>query len=201
MYAATGRVRPFILTAIFTGLRASELRGLRWADVDFEARALHVRQRADRFNSIGPPKSEAGERTVPLPPLVVNVLREWKLACPKRDTGRKDEQGRAIDELVSPKEKHEVGINAGIAITVPFHKVLEIFAQDKVCEAGIAGFEELKRDHSALLDLAISSETIKTGQEEIASRYLAMSAASSVANFTPSKPMPPEQPGPKKTRR
>ena len=28
------RWRPFIITAIFTGLRASELRGLRWADVD-----------------------------------------------------------------------------------------------------------------------------------------------------------------------
>lgn len=26
---------------------------------------LHVRQRADRFNKIGPPKSLAGERTVP----------------------------------------------------------------------------------------------------------------------------------------
>ena len=30
------RWRPLFLTAIFTGLRASELRGLRWADVDFQ---------------------------------------------------------------------------------------------------------------------------------------------------------------------
>jgi integrase len=29
--AATGRLRPLVITAIFTGLRASELRGLRWA--------------------------------------------------------------------------------------------------------------------------------------------------------------------------
>jgi integrase len=32
---------------------------------------------------IGRPKSEAGERTIPLPPMVVNALREWKLVCPK----------------------------------------------------------------------------------------------------------------------
>ena len=32
---------------------------------------------------MGAPKSAAGERTVPLPPTVVNTLREWKLACPK----------------------------------------------------------------------------------------------------------------------
>jgi integrase len=31
--AAQGRWRPMIVTLIFTGLRASELRGLRWADV------------------------------------------------------------------------------------------------------------------------------------------------------------------------
>jgi integrase len=80
--AAKGRWRPFLLTAIFTGLRASELRGLRWQDIDLKRAELHVRQRADRHRKIGPPKSEAGERTVPLPPTVVSVLREWKLACP-----------------------------------------------------------------------------------------------------------------------
>src|SRR5262249_33912274 len=32
-------------------------------------------------------KSEAGERTVPLPPMVVSILREWKLACPKGSLG------------------------------------------------------------------------------------------------------------------
>jgi integrase len=74
--------RPLLLTAIFTGLRASELRGLRWQDIDLKRAVLHVRQRADRYQQIGRPKSAAGERTVPLPPMLVNTLREWKLACP-----------------------------------------------------------------------------------------------------------------------
>lgn len=72
-----------LLTAIFCGFRASELRGLRWQEVDFEAKAIHVRQRAARYNKIGRPKSVAGERTVPVPPLVLNALREWKLVCPR----------------------------------------------------------------------------------------------------------------------
>ena len=83
--AAQGRWRPVLLTAIFTGLRASELRGLRWADVDLKKSELHVRQRADKYNVIGRPKSESGERTVPLPPIVANALREWRLVCPKSD--------------------------------------------------------------------------------------------------------------------
>jgi integrase len=82
---AAGRLRPLLLTAVFTGLRASELRGLRWDDVDLKKAELHVRQRADRYNSIGMPKSKAGARTIPLGPMVVNTLREWKLACPKSE--------------------------------------------------------------------------------------------------------------------
>jgi integrase len=80
---AKGRWRPLLLAAAFTGLRASELRGLRWTDVDLKANKLHVTQRADKFGKIGPPKSEAGKRNVPFGPMLCNTLKEWKLACPK----------------------------------------------------------------------------------------------------------------------
>ena len=79
------RWRPLFMTAVFAGLRASELRGLRWVDVDLKKGELQVRQRADRYNKIGPPKSAAGKRTIPLPPTVLNELREWKLVCPKKE--------------------------------------------------------------------------------------------------------------------
>jgi integrase len=80
--ALEGRWRPLLVTAILTGLRASELRGLTWDDVDFEGRAIHVRRRADRYNQFGSPKSHAGERDVPMSPELVKILKEWRLACP-----------------------------------------------------------------------------------------------------------------------
>jgi integrase len=80
---AQGWFRPLIVMATFTGLRASELRGLRWSDVDLDRGELTVRQRADRWGMIGSPKSDAGKRSVPLAPIVVNALKEWRLACPK----------------------------------------------------------------------------------------------------------------------
>jgi integrase len=82
-----GRWRPLLFTAIFAGLRASEIRGLRWSDIDLKRGELHVRQRADKFKAIGKPKSAAGERTIPMPPILVSTLREWKLACPKSELG------------------------------------------------------------------------------------------------------------------
>ena len=86
--AANGAFRPLLLTAVFTGLRSSELRGLRWEDVDLKHNELHVSQRADAFNEIGPPKSDAGKRTIPLAPGLVQALREWRLQCPKNADGQ-----------------------------------------------------------------------------------------------------------------
>ena len=83
MLEHTGRLRPLLVTAIFTGLRASELRGLTWDAVDLERKVLTVRQRADRWNTIGSPKSASAKREVPLAPIVVNTLKEWKLRCPR----------------------------------------------------------------------------------------------------------------------
>lgn len=43
---------------------------------------MTVDQRADVKNVIGPPKSEAGYRTIPLPASAIAALTAWKLACP-----------------------------------------------------------------------------------------------------------------------
>ena len=59
--------------ALLAGLRA-----LRWQDVDFANKQIQVRQRADKFNEIGSPKSEASWRSIPIGPTLVSVLREWQ---------------------------------------------------------------------------------------------------------------------------
>src|SRR5262249_5237271 len=78
-------------------------------DVDFRSGKLHVHQRADRYCEIGVPKSEAGTRTIPVPPMVINVLREWKLACARSEldlvfptrTG-KPQDHKALVRLIQP---------------------------------------------------------------------------------------------------
>jgi integrase len=77
------RCRPFIVTAIFTGMRSSEVRGLTWSAMDFTNKTITVRQRADEWGSMGQPKSHAGQRVIPMSPSVINTLKEWKLVCPK----------------------------------------------------------------------------------------------------------------------
>lgn len=80
--ASDDDLRPFVMTAIFTAMRASELRGLTWANLDLKKGTVTVVQRADRFDQIGLPKSEAAHRTIPLPPALISELKAWKLRCP-----------------------------------------------------------------------------------------------------------------------
>lgn len=46
---------------------------------------IRVRQRADRWQRLGPLKSAASRRDVPMGPIVINALKEWRLACPKNE--------------------------------------------------------------------------------------------------------------------
>jgi integrase len=81
--AAQGSWRALLVVAAFTGLRASELRGLRWSDVDVAAGTVHVRQRADQWGVIGQPRTSTSARAIPVGPFLINTVKEWKLACPK----------------------------------------------------------------------------------------------------------------------
>lgn len=74
---------PFIRVAMLTGMRASELRGLQWRDVDLDAGVIHVRRRVDRYNEFGPPKSDAGTRDIPISDSTVAMLKAWRKECPK----------------------------------------------------------------------------------------------------------------------
>ena len=83
--AKSDRTKALVLTMALTGLRASELRGLRWSDVDLKAAELNVMQRADRYNDMGAPKSGSSVRSVPLAPEALAALKVWKLQCPAGD--------------------------------------------------------------------------------------------------------------------
>jgi integrase len=112
---ASPRWRPVLATAAMTGLRASEVRGLTWQDVDLKKRELHVRQRADRYNTLGDLKSEASNRVVPLHADLVAILREWKLACPIGELVFPNGNGRveALNNILT-RGWHRAQILAGV---------------------------------------------------------------------------------------
>ncbi len=85
--AACGDQGDVVTILAFTGLRWSELVGLRVGDVDLKARRLYIRQAAPDVEGriiVGPPKTRAAVRTVPLPQIVIDVLKP-RIAGRERD--------------------------------------------------------------------------------------------------------------------
>ncbi|HEY2532838.1 MAG TPA: tyrosine-type recombinase/integrase [Xanthobacteraceae bacterium] len=128
--AADGRQRALLLVAALCGLRASELRGLRWADVDLRAGELRVTQRADRYNQIGAPKSVSSRRTLPLAPETISALKTWKLACPK------GELGLAFPSIKGVVEHHMVMLKT----LAPAMKVAGVVDKDGKPKYGLHAF-------------------------------------------------------------
>ncbi len=75
---------PFVLysAAVYTGMRAGELAGLRWDDVDLERRTIHVRRSYE-----GRTKTRASRRHVPIVDALLPVLSSWQSRCPEVEGG------------------------------------------------------------------------------------------------------------------
>ena len=81
--ARAWRYYPALALTLWTGLRVSELRGLRWSDVDLEARALHVRLQIAGGGirpAFKPLKTKASAGQVPLIPSALALLRSQRRA-------------------------------------------------------------------------------------------------------------------------
>ncbi|MGE3627697.1 MAG: tyrosine-type recombinase/integrase, partial [Hyphomicrobiales bacterium] len=145
-----GRYRPVILTAIFTGLRASEIRGIRWSDIDFGKACLHVRQRADRYDVLGSLKSRAAIRTVPLPPIVLHTLKEWRQHCPNGESKLVFPNGRGnVESLANIINRGLVPPQLAAGVIVPGSKMAE--NGEPVQKAKYTGMHSLRHFYASWL--------------------------------------------------
>ena len=71
------RERVMVMLDGSTGLRRGELIALRWRDIDFELMQANVTHSIWR-NVEGDTKTEASRKPVPLHPLVIEELKQWK---------------------------------------------------------------------------------------------------------------------------
>ena len=80
-FLATAHQTPhyaMFYTALTTGLRPEELRGLQWGDIDLERGTLTVRRALGMDRNEKPLKTSGSYRTITLPPDTVDVLRAYR---------------------------------------------------------------------------------------------------------------------------
>jgi integrase len=93
-------VHALYATAVYTGLRAGEVAGLLWADVDLDRRLITVQRSFE-----GPTKAD-DVRYVPILDALLPILREWRLRHPgrlvftNRDGAMHGKSGRVFQEVL-----------------------------------------------------------------------------------------------------
>lgn len=71
------RERTLVLLDVGTGLRMSELFGLKWKDIDFDANEISV-VRSIVMQVTGPCKTESSQKPIPLDPCLAEALQVWR---------------------------------------------------------------------------------------------------------------------------
>ena len=129
-----------VLVALTTGMRRGELLGLRWRDVDLDGAVLRVRTSLEQTKGglrLKAPKTKAGRRTITLPLVTVEALREHRRTQLEErfalGLGRPEMVFTRYDgELVNPrnfsKEYRRIAKAAGVDVT--FHALRHTHASE-----------------------------------------------------------------------
>jgi integrase len=124
MSKADGVIRDMILTALRTGMRQGELRGLQWSCIDWQNGILTVRySRCPRTGELMSPKSNR-ERHIPLEEDVYEMLLKKK-----RDTGYVflDSRGKPFGSETLIRRLRDVRYEAGLR-PLGWHTLRHTFA-------------------------------------------------------------------------
>jgi len=79
------RFKPYMVTAILTGMRKGELRALRWMDIDTARGVIRIRQSYTDVDGLTKPKTEESAREVPILQPVRDSLDELRNDSPYTD--------------------------------------------------------------------------------------------------------------------
>ncbi|MCB8815727.1 tyrosine-type recombinase/integrase [Desulfosporosinus shakirovi] len=94
-----------LLVMLYTGMRVGEALALKWRNVDLERGEIRIRENFQRVKTpngpkktelvVGPPKTRAGRRVIPLPQFIVNELIKLK---EKQEKAKEDWDDAYIDK-------------------------------------------------------------------------------------------------------
>ena len=128
---AAGRPRwlTFFLAALDTGMRLGELAALRWEDVDFERKRLHVRRSWSHGAETRPKGGKA--RSLPMTETLWTLLLEHQRACGDRVRVFLSDDGGLLD---SNRVKHHLwyGTKRAGVKRIRFHDLRHSFASQLV---------------------------------------------------------------------
>jgi len=198
--ALTGRERTLVLLDLGTGLRRGELFGLKWKDADFEAKQLSV-TRSIVNQVVGPCKTEASQKPVPLDAALLEALLTWRQQSKWREPedwifASRINKGRQPYRAETLMRKYIIPTAQGVGINkrIGWHTFRHTYCTFlKAVGADIKVMQELLRHASSRVTMDTYTQAVTAAKREAQSAVVGLFQKGPESPPTPavSKPATP----------
>jgi integrase len=187
------KLKALYLTALFTGMREGELVALKWNNIDLKKNIISVVESYEHvkifddpddvtkyhYETVAqPPKTKAGKRKIPIPEMLVDVLRKHRIQ--QKEMGMKragssfNKTGLAFCTTVGTPlrarnvmRKHQVVCDKAEVTKITFHELRRTFATRMFEEGADIKQVQYWMGHSTI-DISLSIYILVTEDQKIA---------------------------------
>jgi integrase len=166
------KYRTLFMMAVLTGMRQGELFGLKWSDINWFSKQVHV-CRTFNHGRFYEPKSKSSRRKIDLAPQLVTMLKEWKLACLKSDLDLvfPNEEGKPLSPINMVKRKFEPALKKAKIDRIRFHDLRHTYASIQIDLGENPKYIQNQMGHASInVTFDIYGHLIKTENKEAAKR-------------------------------
>lgn len=166
------KYRTLFLTAIMTGARQGEILGLKWSDVDFQKKQVHI-NRTFNHGRFFAPKTEGSARRIDLSPMVLRELAAWKLKSGGREEDMvfPNEQGQPLNYSNMVQRYFLKALKDAELPRVRFHDLRHSYASLLLSQGENIKYIQNQLGHSSpMVTLNIYSHLLKDSNQEAACR-------------------------------
>jgi integrase len=179
--ALTGRERTLVLLDLGTGLRRGELFGLKWKDADFEAKQLSV-TRSIVNQVVGPCKTEASQKPVPLDAALLEALLTWRQQAKWREPedwifASRINKGRRPYRAETSMRKYIIPAAQGVGINkrIGWHTFRHTYCTFlKAVGADIKVMQELLRHASSRVTMDTYTQAVTSAKRQAQSAVVGL---------------------------
>ena len=159
--------------AAFTGMRQGEILGLKWEDIDWEAKQAHV-QRTFTSGKFFATKTKTSNRRVDLGPTLMTDLKKWKLASGKNELGLVfcNEAGNPINHQNLVRRHFFPALKAANLPRIRFHDLRHSYASILIEQGENLKYIQTQLGHSSpTVTLNVYAHLMKPTNQEAACRF------------------------------
>jgi len=166
------KFRTLFMLAIMSGARQGELFGLKWSDIDWNGKQIHI-QRTFNNGMWFKPKSKTSIRKIDIGPAMLTQLKRWKLVCPKNelDLVFPNQSGNPLDHGYMLRHYFWPALKAAKLPKIRFHDLRHTYASLLIEQGENIKYIQNQLGHSSpMLTLTVYAHLMKPANQEAACR-------------------------------